>query len=503
MSKVLLIYPRSNPKNKGIELDDYRLGELPIGIMSLAGFLESKGHLIQIIDARAYPKEDVHGRIKRQLRDVDCVGLSVMSIQVKHALTMTEMIKAYDKDIPIVWGGIHPTLFPEQTVRDPLIDYIIHGEGEYAFLKLLKYLDKGVPALKEIEGLGYKGNGEIKINKTPPPLDIDKLPDPAYHLFDVERYINRILFTGERVRTLSISTSRGCPYRCSFCVNRILVARKWRPLSPKRVLNTIENLVEKYNLNHLYFIDDYFFGKTDRVKLIAREIIEKDYNLMWEANIRANNFSSKQVDDECLKLLKRSGCYSLRMGAESGSDRVLKLLKKDITVDNTINAVKQCKKHEIIPLCYFMTGVPGETLEEAKMTFSLIIKLYKIYPKIRVIVPGLFRPYPGGELYGKCIKLGFKEPKSLNEWGEVNLDRDDIKILPWIKDKKLLNNMRDYIRFFTTSHEKINPLYCPFLKTLGRVAGWRFDHDFWRLPVEPRAVNLLRKIFEPNWRGKA
>jgi radical SAM superfamily enzyme YgiQ (UPF0313 family) len=503
MSKVLLIYPASNPANKGIELDSYRLGELPVGVMSIAGFLESRGHSVKVLDARAYPKDEVNRRLEQQIYDVDCAGLSTMSIQVKHALTITEAIKDQDRDLPIVWGGIHPTLFPEQTIRDPLIDYVIHGEGEYAFLKLLEYLEKGTPELAEIDGLAYKENGQVKINKTSPPLDADELPDLAYHLFDVERYVNKILITGERVRTLSISTSRGCPYRCSFCVNRILVARKWRPLSPERVLNTIDSLVEKYDLNHLYFIDDYFFGRIDRVKLLAKEMIEKEYNLKWEANIRANNFGPKGVDDECLKLLKRSGCYSLRMGAESGSDRVLKLLKKDITVENIINAVEQCKKHEIIPLCYFMTGIPGETLEEAKMTFSLIVKLYRIYPRIRVIVPGLFRPYPGGELYSECIKLGFKEPKSLREWGDVNLDSDKIENLPWIKNKKLLNNMRDYIRFFTTSHEKINPLYYPLLKTLGKAAVWRFDHDFWGLPVEPGAVNLLRNLFEPKWRGEA
>lgn len=503
MSKVLLIYPASNLKNKSIELDDYRLGELPIGVMSIAGFLENKGHSIQVIDGRAYPKDEVLRRIKQQLADVDCIGLSVMSIQVKHALAITGLIKEHDSDIPVVWGGIHPTLFPEQTIRDPLIDYVIHGEGEYAFLKLLEYLEKGTPELNEIEGLAYKERGEININKATQPVDINELPELAYHLFDVERYVNRILFTGESVRSLSICTSRGCPYRCSFCVNRILVARKWRPLSPERVINTLDELIEKYNLNHLYFIDDYFFGKIDRVKLLAKEMIEKDYNLRWEANIRANNFAPKGADDECLKLLKRSGCYSLRMGAESGSDRVLKLLKKDITVENIINAVEQCKKHEIIPLCYFMTGIPGETLEEAKMTFSLIVKLYRIYPRIRVIVPGLFRPYPGGELYGECIRLGFKEPESLKEWSEVNLDSDDIENLPWIKDKALLNNMRDYMRFFTTSHEKINPLYYPFLKTLGESAAWRFDHDFWRLPVEARAANFLANVFEPKWRGTA
>lgn len=501
MSKVLLVYPASNPMKKGRELDNYRLGELPIGIMSIAGFLESKGHSVRVIDARAYPKDEVYTKVKQQIQNVDCVGLSVMSIQVKNALTITELIKEQDRDMPIVWGGIHPTLFPEQTIRDPLIDYVVHGEGEYTFLKLLEYLDRGTPGLKEIDGLAYKEQGEFKINKAPQPVDIDELPDLAYHLFDIEKYVNRILFTGKQVRTLSISTSRGCPYRCSFCVNRILVARKWRPLSPERVLNTIDSLVEKYNLNHLYFIDDYFFGRIDRVKVIARKLIEKDYNLLWEANIRANNFGPKGADDECLKLLKRSGCYSLRMGAESGSDRVLKLLKKDITVENIINAVEQCKKYEIIPLCYFMTGIPDETLEEAKMTFSLIVKLYRMYPRIRVIVPGLFRPYPGGELYSECIRLGFKEPESLKEWGEVNLDSDDIEKLPWIKDKTLLNDMRDYMRYFTTSHENINTLYYPFLKTLGRLAEWRFDRDFWRLPVESRALNLLRSVFEPKWRG--
>ncbi len=485
---ILLIYPRSNIK-EGIEINKHRLGELPLGLMSIGTFLDKCERNVKLIDCRVYTKEEALNKIKSSLHNIDLVALSVMTIQIKHALEISKFIKEYNTKIPIVWGGIHPTLFPEQTVKSPYIDYVIAGDGEETLFELTDWIDYNHSTLKDIEGLILKSS----------PVNVNNLPDINYALLDVEKYINKTLFTGKKVRTLSIHTSRGCPYRCLFCVNSILTHRNWRPISVPRVINTMNNLVKKYNLSHLLFIDDYFFGNIHRAKEIISAIPK---NILWEANIRASDFNPNKVNDQILKLMKESGCYSLRIGAESGSPRILDLLHKDIKIEDTINAVKQCHRYNIIPLLYFITAIPTETLSETYDTFNFIISLYKINPNIRVIVPGLYRPYPGSELYNICKQLGFQEPHSLEEWSNINFDGEDINLCTWIlnSNKKQISLYREYIRYYTISHEKLNPIsYIP-IKILAYLSYFRFKYNFWKFPIEPLLVNTLKQKI--TWRSE-
>lgn len=489
MSSILFIYPASTDKN-GIELDKYRLGELPIGLLSLAGFLENKGNKVKIIDVRAYPKNEAYELIKNTVVSFDYIGISVMSIQVKGALIISEIIKSIDNNKKVVWGGIHPTLFPEQTIQNRFVDYAIIGDGEYVFEKLI---NNEKP--ENINGLAYKNDG-VHINNTQLLFNIENTCF-SYHLFDIEKYVNKTLFTGKKVRSLSISTSRGCPYKCAFCVNPILLSKKWRPMSIERVNNLVDYLIEKYNLNHIYFIDDYFFGDINRTKGIIDNLLGRD--ILWEANIRADDFR-KRIDNRFLNLMKNSGCYSLRMGIESGSERILKMINKGIMIPDVMNSIKKCKEYNIIPLCYFMVGVPNETKDDITLTSKLIVDLYKIYPGMRIIVPGLFRPYPGGELYKECLRLGFKEPKDLDGWKEMNLDGDNINNLPWVENPDYINKVRDYLLYFTTSHEKISPKYYIPLKILGKISECRIVNDYYGIPLESMFVNIFRKIISNKWR---
>lgn len=493
--KVLLIYPCSDMNNPNIELDSYRLGELPLGLMSIATMLDKCERNVQVIDCRLYTKQETMEKIK-SFPHTDIVALSVMTVQIKHALEISKFIKEHNPNMPIIWGGIHPTLFPEQTIQSPYIDYVIVGDGEYTVIEITDWVDYNSSILKNIEGLVFKYENNIIANRPTEPVNVSELPDINYELLDIERYINKILFTGKKVKTLSVHTSRGCPYRCKFCVNSILNFRNWRPIPIPRVINTITSLTKKYNLNHILFIDDYLFGNISRTKEIINNLPK---NILWEANIRASDFRENKVNDEMLSLMQKSGCYSLRIGAESGSPRILKLLQKDISISDTVKAIKQCKKYNIIPLLYFITAIPTETLEEAQSTFNLIISLYKINPNIRVIVPGLFRPYPGSELFNICKSHGFVEPTSLEQWSDINFDGEDINLCTWIpdKNKKQISLMREYIRYYTISHEKLNPIFYIPIKILAYISELRFKHNFWKFPIEPLIINKLKKL---KWR---
>jgi radical SAM superfamily enzyme YgiQ (UPF0313 family) len=503
MKQILIVYPSSSPENpKGdTEFEVYK--SVPIGILSIGAFMEEKGYKVKIIDGRLYSKKDVIKKVKNELNNSLCVGFSVTTPQIKHALDVSDLIKKINDKIPVVWGGIHPTLFPEQTYKDKSVDYVIYGEGEYSFWKLIEYFNNKKTKLDDINGLVYKKKGKVVINKLAYPVDPNNLPMPAYHLLDIEHYINREFHTDlggiKKMRALDICTSRGCPYRCTFCTNQLPMFKRWRPIEVNKVLREIDCLVKKYKLNHIWFMDDFLFGDKERVKKITEYLIKKKYNLTWEGNIRVNLFNKNQVNDKLLKLLKKSGCFALRMGMESGSDRILKLIKKDITANQIIHAVKQCEKHGIIPVGNFMCGFPFETKEDVIKTAKLILKLKGISPSGLFFSPGLLRPYPGAELYEECVAKGFKAPKTLREWANKRIDvglyvaPED---LPWIRNPKWVLNFQVYfyILLVLKSHELTKTKISFVWKLFAKIAEFRLKHDLWLFSIEPPLLIKSKKF---------
>lgn len=503
MKKILLVYPSFNPDNAEADIEpeinlDEEAKVVPMGVISIAAFLEERGYQVKIIDCRFYKKEQILTFIREEIRQTDCIGISAMTAQVRHGIQICDFVRSLNENIPIVWGGMHATLFPVQTCQDEAIDYVIRGEGEYAFIDLLSYLKEGKPHLKDIKGLVYKGTNEVQMNPPTEPLDVVKLPRPAYHLLDIENYIKRKLIDGRIVRGLDILTSRGCPYRCAFCVNPFLTHRRWRAVPVERVLEDIEHLTKEYQLNNLWFMDDYFFGRKNRVKQIVEGIIARKYNITWAANIRADNFSSGVVADEFLDLLFKSGCYAFRIGAESGSNDILGLLKKDIKVTDIINAVEQCSKHGIIAMCFWMMGIPGETIDDIKQTLHLIWKLHQINPRNPMTSPGVFRPYPGGELYEKCKELGFDESPSLRAWGERNLYAGylDASTLPWLENPRLIMDFRIYGAWVRKSNGRIHGFKSLLIRALGKLAELRYKYNYWDFRIEPRVYTGIRRIYQ-------
>lgn len=498
MKQVLLIYPSQTTKDLEKDPDFETEKSVPLGVLYLASFLESKGYKVKFLDGRIYPKKELLIRVKGELNNCDCVGISAMTPQVEHAIQITDFIKEQDKDMPIIWGGMHATLFPEQTCKDKNIDYVIYGEAEYAMHKFMRFLS-GKLDIKKVDALVYKKDGKIIKNDLGEKILLDKVPPPAYHLLDIERYINREFYGIDEVkklRGLDFPTSRGCPYRCAFCTNILLPFKNWRPLDVEKVKENLDLLIKKYKLNHIWFRDDFFFGNKERVREIANHLV-KNHNITWEGNIRVDDFD--RMDDEFLSLLKKSGCYCLRMGLESGSDRVLRLLKKDIKVSQIINAAKQCNKHDIIPLGTFMAGIPGERLDEVKDTIRMIIKLEEIAPKGIFYAPAILRPYPGTELYSKCKEAGFKEARSVREWTEKKLEFDldcDPKEVPWVDNASKVIELLAYLRIKqslrrkTMRKERLWQVY----GIAEKLIDFRFKNNFFALPIEARLGIFVKKI---------
>ena len=202
----------------------------------------------------------------------------------------------------------------------------------------------------------------------------------------------------------------------------------------------------------LRFWDENFFVDMARARDIMDGMIANDLAIPWETTVRANYIREGIIDDEFMAKLRRSGCYLLSFGAESGCPRLLKKMKKDINPEDVVNSAKSALKHGIIPQYSFMIGLPGETRAEMMETLGLIDKLAKLSPEIQILGPQAFRPYPGSELYDECVASGWKEPKSLEEWVDLSaneLNYLSIKNFPWVKksDRDFVESMEAYVRF--------------------------------------------------------
>jgi len=328
-------------------------------------------------------------------------GISAMTAQVPHALALTRRIKKTHPQLPVVWGGIHPSLFPEQTVAHPLVDYVVVGEGEEPLVSLLSG--------KQHPRVGSKESRAILPEKGSF-LPAGELPDPDYSVLDMDRSFS---FQG-RFRNIDVLTSRGCPYKCTFCVNTI-VKSVWRGYDADRAVNIIRKVRRDYQVKHVFMMDENFFGAVARAREIVAGLV--GLGVTWEANIHIKNVL--RLDDDFFRLLKQSGAIRLRMGAESGSNRLLAILRKNITTEDIVAARDRCLQVGIRPFMSFMIDLPDELPSETQATIKLAEQCARA--GAGVIGPQPFRPYPGNEEYAKLLARGLKIPETLEAWETCDL----------------------------------------------------------------------------------
>jgi len=415
VADVILIHPIADPDATGAP-------RVPLGVLSVAGPLLEDGYEVQVIDQQVDPRW--RSSVTQAVSGSPiCVGISAMTgNQIRFGLEAAALVRE-STSCPIVWGGVHPSLLPAQTVVHPLVDAVVVGEGDETFLDVVRAYGNG-RSLAGVEGTWFKVGGEPHENPVRRFAEMDSLPPIPYHLVDVERYI-----TADEVspRSLELPTSRGCPHGCAFCYNLTFARRRWRTMSPPVILERLTEVVRRYHLKGVNFREDNFFTDRRRVEAVCRGIIDRGLEVGWQADCRCDYFA--RYDDGFLQLLLDSGLKALTFGAESGSAGTLKNIDKDITVEDILTAARKATKFGIITNFHFMTGFPGETSEELIATYRLIHELLRGDPRRNVYGPALYTPYPGTPLYQRSLELGFEAPRDLSEWanfhwGELNL--------PWL-----------------------------------------------------------------------
>lgn len=409
----------------------------PLNLIFLASRLRSAGYHIKIINS-AFEKDHLK-TISAELEGALFAGLTLLTSEVPDAYNIMKFIKE-NSNVPVVVGGWHCTLFPEQMAGSQYIDYVVTGEGEEHLVKIADALKNG----KSLENKIFRK--EI--------LNLDTLPMPAYDLDeDIERFITSYLtdklseFVKQPMRWLPYESSRGCPSQCTFCINTVTANTRYRKKSAKKIISEIGSVVSKYNLTHLKIVDDNFFVDIKRVREICKGIIERKLNITWDGECRCDYFNEKMLNDETLKLCKQSGLVQLTLGVESGSPHTLKLMKKGITPEQAEYAVQKCDEYGIIARSSFILEIPGETLEEIKRTVAFINRLRQ-YKHFTCGV-GTFRPYPKCELTEKLLQEGYlREPGTFKGWTDkyiIDMYTSAEYIRPWQVDGKYSESASYYI----------------------------------------------------------
>lgn len=330
--------------------------------------------------------------------DVLCLGLSVMTGQ--QIDSAVRLAKKFHRKLPIVWGGVHPTICPESVVSEEYVDYIIRGDGEEAFFNLLQEIESGK------SNKNFDDEIHILKNLNESVIDYDdELIVPQY-------FVERDGFK----KAFPLETSRGCPHGCAFCHNSIL-GHSYRVVDTGLVIKNIEQLYKNYKIDGVIFQEDNFFLNPKRVVEILSKL--KEYNIGWKANSRISYFKKNVYNQQYMNLIVDSKCHVLQFGLESGSDRILKLINKGITVKDIVQINKFLAEYNISIRYNFIIGFPTETKFELEQTLALINKLQNDNPNVESPFVNIYTPYPGTPLYNLAKKEGFIPPSNLEGWSKI------------------------------------------------------------------------------------
>lgn len=411
MNKVMLINPPVRIYGASTDFITY----FPIGLLSISAMvkdicdLKIFDCLITDFEIRKTKDFTVYGtppeKIKKAIIDFkpDIVGISIpFSTQADSAIAICNICKDANPNTIVLFGGPDASVRYKYLLEETQCDFCVVGEGEKTFHEFVKNYNSRL-LLKDIEGLAYKIDGVIHFKPREFLENLDELPFPAYEIIDIESYLSNKYLYGERSslkHSISMITSRGCPYSCIFCSIKLHMGRKYRCHSPDYVLHHIRFLMENYGITNFHFEDDNISLDKNRFEQILDGIITGNLNIKWDT---PNGIRADTLDISLLKKIKRSGCEEITLGIESGNQYVLNnIIKKNTSLDYALSIIQQSKALELKANAFYIIGFPQETIENMKETISLALNTYKKYDVLPVM--HIATPLYGTELYDICIK---------------------------------------------------------------------------------------------------
>jgi anaerobic magnesium-protoporphyrin IX monomethyl ester cyclase len=464
--------------------------ELPLGLLSVASPLDRAGWRVRIVEE--YGNQHWRDDLLQALSD-ECLCFGVTSMtgpQILHAVRACRLVRERWPRLPIVWGGIHGSLLPEETLRSGWADVVVVGEGEETLPHLVATLANG-GALAEVAGIAYLEGGNFRRNAPRPYVDLNRQAPLSYHLVNMDHYRRR-LFGMDHV---SFNSSRGCTFRCSFCWDPVLHGRRWRAMDPDTVLEQLKRVIRDYGIRGFLFTDDHFFIDLDRARGILEGIVRSNLGIsISKLQIRADTIC--KMDEDFLKLLVRARVRRFTVGVESGNQQLLDAMHKEITLDQVIEANRRLLPHPIVPVYLFMMGLPGETPAQFAESVALAVRLTDENPHA-VKTFNIYTPFPGTEMYQAALRAGLAPPSRLEDWAGFNW-RNIPPHAPWVhpETRRLAEGLDFPLMFlgkghFVTPYKKTNPVAVALSRLYYPLARYRVKHLDVRFPVETKVVKAL------------
>lgn len=382
---------------------------LPLGMGFLASSIIEAGHKAEIIDCapNGYSYEDVKRLLKQS--KPDAIGVSANIAISKQSKRLVESLKD-EFDVPMFMGGSLATSFPQKALTEnPHLSFILRGEAEKTCPEALDRLEQGKP-LNDVPGVGYRENGEIIVTKPREPvMDLDELPPPAWHLYNIPIY-KPLPLQVKKLPAVPYLTSRGCSYaRCTFCFEGGIAAPKYRRHSVNRVVNDMKILIEKYKVKEIAFWDDIFFVNQDWVLEFCKRLKEEKIDIPWQGYAYINSLTKKMIE-----AAGKTGCWNIAIGYESGNQDVLNKIKKATSLEKTREMTKSIHDNGITTRGFFVVGLPGDSPERTMETAKFAISMDLTFAQFNT-----FFPEYGTEDYFDAVKKGMISEEYTSRTGAI------------------------------------------------------------------------------------
>jgi anaerobic magnesium-protoporphyrin IX monomethyl ester cyclase len=466
--QVVLIYPKTKP----VEFEE---AEVPYSILFVGSALSQKGYDVRLFDQRLTSEPEILDYIRSG--GVKYVGISTMTgPQLNFAIALSRKLKKSDGDVKIIWGGVHPTLMPDSVLENDYVDYVVRGEGEETLPDLLQALSSGGD-VRDVPGVSFKEGAEIAHNPDRPFIDLDSV-SLDWSLLDIRDYVNE----RNGIRAAVFVASRGCPYRCKYCWNTVAHKRRVRAWSFEKIKEELAKL-DGNGIEHIYFFDDNMIAHRDNLLALDEYLYSR--GITWSAQLRIDFVNRGEVVE------KLKGCALLLLGAESGSQRMLDALHKDLKVEDIARSAERLKATGLQANYSWMIGLPGETMDDVQKTIALVDEVAAVLPdalqRLRI-----YNPYPGTELYAEAVRLGFKAPEKLEDWQYFSRE---YCVLDYVKNPWHLKCISyvSYFHFYQGKARAPKRLYRLPLRLLRILSKWRWEKKFFGFPLE---FWLIEKVSE-------
>jgi anaerobic magnesium-protoporphyrin IX monomethyl ester cyclase len=449
----------------------------PLCLLCLASALRSENFEVVVVDAAIDP--DYKNHVLKEAGNALCVGISVLTgPMIRGAIEVATALKNLNPSFPVIFGGWHPSLLPDQTLEEPFVDAVVRGQGELTLLEIAQALVEG-KTFEGIDGVSWKSGTHRQHNPDRRVELLDVLPIPAFDLVDFDAY--------EKAcggRKLAYATSVGCPYACNYCTDMVFYKRRFNALSAQRVVDELTSLVSRYKIEEVALLDSNFPVDLRRALQIAQGICDSGIRFRWTFQA-STDFLCRMSQNE-VQLLADSGVSHMGFGTESTSEPVLKLMnKRHQRVNEMFETAQKTSLAGIRVTFNLIFGYPGETEADRLVTFRTMSDIARQFSNVS-FSPNIFTPYPGIPIWPQLRELGVPEPKSLSEWMEMPLGSN---MLPWLRDKELarLQRMLDYF-LLNSQIRRSNQSYPLWRRTVRRIVEspvrWRLNSSRYSFPWE-------------------